>query len=225
VFAQGTGGTRYGRAGRIAEQHFARHAISRADPQKPSSIANAGKLEIESALEKRAGYLRLARMMWERLRDEMYDGRLPGYAFMLAGKINRLPNDVWRSVGLNDLYFKDLAYFVVDGNKTVAVACVLETELTAMLEGRPIAAPSPQRENERDPGGRPRQYDGEAFLIEAFRIIYEGALPRSQAELRRLALDAYNANSSIEAEKNPSDDWAKLKIRRLWHRLELGKKR
>jgi hypothetical protein len=187
-----------------------------------SGAATAKSSEIERAIEKEAEHSSLIRKTWETLRDEMYEGRLPGYAFhMQDGKITPLPPNVWRSSSLDDGCFNLAARFFVDHTHFVAVGCLRETELMAMLEGRPIVA---SIVDERNPGGRPAKYDSEAFLIEAFCILWEEAQPKSQAELRRRTIDAYDANSAIKAKKHPPDDWAKLKIRRLWNRLQLGNK-
>jgi len=71
-------------------------------------------------------------------------------------------------------------------------------------------------------GGRPKDHDGEAFLIEAFRIIYEGnPMPTRQAHLVELALEAYSAKRPA-GEEPPGLTWAKDKVRKLWKALDLG---
>jgi hypothetical protein len=193
-------------------------------PQPPWS-ATAISSEIQRVIDKHELYSNFIREIWETLRDEMYDGKLPGYAFLLReGKVDPLPPHVWRSVYLKDACFKLVAPFLVNGVNFTAVGCVRETELTAMLEGRPIVASSLEGAKDRDPGGRPEKYNTEGFLIEAFRIIYEGGQPETQADLRRQAIKAYDANRGIRGKKHPSDEWAKPKIRRVWYGLGLGKK-
>jgi hypothetical protein len=71
-----------------------------------------------------------------------------------------------------------------------------------------------------DTGGAPRRFDTEAFLIEAFRVVYETPPPKTEAELRRRALDAYA--EAGHAGGTPSDDWARDKIIRFWRKLNLG---
>src|SRR5215212_7223025 len=75
-------------------------------------------------------------------------------------------------------------------------------------------------------GGAPPKHDAEAFLIEAFRLLYEGYVPKNAADLRRRALERYweskqaleNGPQGLEP---PSDEWAKRKIRKLWAILGL----
>jgi hypothetical protein len=61
-----------------------------------------------------------------------------------------------------------------------------------------------------DRGGAPRKYDIEAFLIEAFRIIYDTTMPmpETSADLRKRVSDAY-AELGLGT---PSEDWAREKI-------------
>jgi hypothetical protein len=68
--------------------------------------------------------------------------------------------------------------------------------------------------------GRPPRYDADAFLIEAFRIVFENRLkPRTQAELMRLAIAAY-AEKKLPGGR-PKEDWAKKKVRKLCRELEI----
>jgi hypothetical protein len=105
----------------------------------------------------------------------------------------------------------------------------LEKELA--VESSSISnIPSPASESggnaKRRSGGAPRKYDREAFLIEAFKLIYDGLVPATQAELRKAAIEAYYANIQIEDSGNAeslTDEWAKPLIRRFWNRLELEK--
>ena len=63
--------------------------------------------------------------------------------------------------------------------------------------------------------------DSDAFLIEAFRSLYEATShPKTEAELRKRALDAYAEAGHPGG--TPSEDWARDKIKRLWRHLELG---
>jgi hypothetical protein len=70
-------------------------------------------------------------------------------------------------------------------------------------------------------GGRTKKHDSEKLLIEAAKLLYDGLAPKSQSELRCCALEEYSAHLS-EDQDQPSDEWAKPIIRRLWNRLELG---
>jgi hypothetical protein len=80
--------------------------------------------------------------------------------------------------------------------------------------------PAPARAS----GGRTRLYSREDFLIEAMRLLYiEGLQPKSRAELREAALQAYIDTLPKDSD-HPSDEWAKPLIRSLWNRLELGEK-
>jgi hypothetical protein len=69
--------------------------------------------------------------------------------------------------------------------------------------------------------GAPRRFDGEQLLIEAFRIVWNGPVPPTQARLTELALDAYAAKGLKGGV--PSEEWAKPKIRNLWIALDLGR--
>jgi hypothetical protein len=69
------------------------------------------------------------------------------------------------------------------------------------------------------PGRRP-EYDAEAFLIKAMRIVFYDGPPETQAELVRRTCAAYVAADHKGGE--PSEDWAKRKIAKLWKGLDLG---
>jgi hypothetical protein len=73
-----------------------------------------------------------------------------------------------------------------------------------------------------DRGGAPRKYDSDAFLIEAFRIIYDPAIPmpKTPAELRNRVCDAY----AELGHGTPSEDWAREKINRLWDALGIARR-
>jgi hypothetical protein len=85
------------------------------------------------------------------------------------------------------------------------------------------AAPLPGTSTEKlkDRGGPSTQFDEVDFIIEAFRVIYEGSsLPASQADLNRRATEAYATSKGLPPGK-PSLEWGKEKVRRLWTALEL----
>lgn len=82
-----------------------------------------------------------------------------------------------------------------------------------------VAAASP-RQSVLDKGGGKQLYDEVGFLIEAFKIVYEGKPPpNSQADLSRKALDAYQQRGLKGG--TPSPEWPKVIIRRLWKELGL----
>lgn len=69
----------------------------------------------------------------------------------------------------------------------------------------------------RNKRGASKKFDDLELVIQAARLIYEGFQPRNQAHLREEALVAYQKKTLLE----PSEEWAKPIIRKLWNGLEL----
>jgi hypothetical protein len=78
------------------------------------------------------------------------------------------------------------------------------------------SVPTEVKETKRNPGGARREFHPEDLVIEAARLLYvDGLVAKTQAELRKASLDAYSSTLP-EGAKQPSDDWAKPIIRKLW---------
>lgn len=192
--------------------------------------------------------------VWSKLRTELHSGALPSYYLNGHGAVKQLPAEdrytrwpvdinAW-FLDLNNEAYRDgkITFWGLDAPWS-APAYVKEDDLQAFLVGKSIepplsaaaqpSAPSSEPTQEPNPelsrapnkGGPPTKYDGEAFLIEAFFLLYDGLQPKTQAELRQSALEAYGKTLGQGEVELPSDEWAKPKIRALWYRLGLDRGR
>lgn len=166
---------------------------------------------------------------WISLREKLASGTLPGYLLIPdSGKIIQLKPEAWIAVGADSTGR--------DGRLSVSYldeygfGLVRTQELDNVLAGRRARPDAPETNLAQatgarsavNKGGAPPKFDGEALLIEAFKLLYEDGLrPETQTDLRKLALEKY-AQGRPEQEI-PSDEWAKPKIRALWNELKLGK--
>jgi hypothetical protein len=75
-------------------------------------------------------------------------------------------------------------------------------------------------------GGRPPIHDGEAFLIEAFKIVYTGPEPRTLDDLVSATARAYKLIRGPEQgfKKAPGETWMKERLRPLYRWLSEGHK-
>ncbi|MBB3020843.1 hypothetical protein FHR70_003931 [Microvirga lupini] len=156
------------------------------------------------------------------LRELLLKGALQGYFENESGSLSSLPPEFWderptvevtETQRITDQHIEyQLSGKVVVPRKQITVLA----KLSADYERR-----NSVYDQARNRGGAPTKYDAEAFLMEAFRILYESnPAPKTEADLRRRALDAYvEANCAGGA---PSEDWARPKIRKLWKRLRAG---
>jgi hypothetical protein len=158
--------------------------------------------------------------LWLVLQQLLLNGALTAYANDLDGRIKKLAAEIWDE--------RSSAEFVhtqqIQGDRVVYAVSTKVLLSRAQIEALVRAAQSfAQRPKGTsvDKGGAPRKYDAEAFLTEAFRILYEGnPAPKTQADLRKRALNAYAEAGHTEG--TPSEDWARKKIKRLWTALGLG---
>lgn len=70
-------------------------------------------------------------------------------------------------------------------------------------------------------GGRPLKHDREAFLLEAFKIVYEGPEPSSLEDLMWKTSRSYSSQSFGSP---PSETWMKERLRPLWRWIDEGRK-
>jgi hypothetical protein len=153
------------------------------------------------------------------LRELLLNGALSAYVQEQSGRLSELPSEAWADVPTVEITETErlgpgqveysLSAKVLVPISQVAVLLNLATALTAQQD---------RTSRTGGQGGAPPKYDSELFLTEAFRILYEGnPAPRTPAELRRRALDAYAEAGHPGG--TPSEDWARPKISTLWKRL------
>ena len=170
---------------------------------------------------------------WSRLRDLLAAGQLIGEVFSEAdGRPHRVPAHAWNHEDADTAHERGRMRFAYGASWIIGPAAIRKLGVENALSGGSTlseapasAAPAPAEANEarRNPGGTPPRFSRDDFLIEAFKLIYEGTIPNTQAELRRAALDVYSSTLP-EGEEPPSDDWAKPLIRKLWNGLELQRR-
>ena len=125
---------------------------------------------------------------------------------------------------------KPWGFRIRDGRRVVLMRCESEAELAEFPDAiartcnaSRVVVTCPPDDGNAPPSRRGRQptYDFDAFLIEAFRLLYENRpRPTNQAGLMRLTLDAYKRHGYPVGKS--ADEWGKKKIRKLWRELELG---
>jgi hypothetical protein len=159
---------------------------------------------------------------WDILRGVLLEGVLPSYVESATGKLVAIDPHFWSDrASIQVLETKKISRGAAQYHLSGQVV-IPQKELNQLLErvtqfktqSKPILSSLRK-------GGAPARYDSEAFLIEAFRILYDSTpAPKTEADLRRRALDAYTEAGHPGG--TPSDDWARPKIRSLWKRLSLG---
>ena len=123
--------------------------------------------------------------VWFIIQKMLLDGTLAAYIQANSGQIEALSPETWTEGTLVD----------VTERKRVT-GDVLECQVSGkvLLPRRQVAAllrlaskiKSEGRRDPENPGGRPAKYDSEAFLIEAFRLLFDRKLnPRMPADLWR----------------------------------------
>jgi hypothetical protein len=159
--------------------------------------------------------------VWDVLRQLLLDGSIPSYLATKFGKLHEVSPSCWAEFGESVL--RETHWVRRDGALELELSgrIVIPAEHAAALIKLVSAHRDQCRTQPHEVGGAPPKYDGEAFLIEAFRLLYEGKpSPSTPAELRKRALDAYG--EAGHAGGVPSEDWARTKIKKLWQRLGLG---
>jgi hypothetical protein len=171
---------------------------------------------------------------WERLSGHLYLSAFPVFVIDEEGTRYEISATFWGSRRGRRSFHEIMMYpahlrvpqgagSIVDGTPVVR-----REQLTGFLAGKPSEGPSarstrtdliggsPSASASERPkaGGRPPKYNWEAFLLEAFRIVWEdNPAPETQAELIRRTLDWYQKNIRGPT---PDPDQCKPKIRRLW---------
>lgn len=205
---------------------------------KPSSVDSASTI-VGNTL---ANMIRpsLRAVLSRGLKHPLFNGKIFAYVIGDDGIIWRVPSSMWGGrPGILALEQGRL-----DHPETSVSGRVLihRSDLDALLNGREIqprfdlptppsninagnysgyallAPPNSEPNSKSRPGAR-ATYDIEAFLTEAARIVFYEGRPETQAELRRRTCAAYVRKGYKGGE--PSDEWAKKKIRRFWKRLDL----
>ena len=150
----------------------------------------------------------------------LLDGTLAAYLSSGKDPPKELAREVWQSESRVSLVETKKVGSGVIRYRISGEVLISRVQLRDLLKlAKQIQKQSHQRA--RDRGGAPARYDSEAFLIEAFRELYEGrSSPKRPAELRERALDAYAKNGHPGGV--PSEDWARGKIKKLWTSLGLG---
>jgi len=179
------------------------------------------------------------KLVWGWLLNRIFSIPLPIYHLQEDGSLSRTSRMPEPSVA----HLTDSVMTFVRGGSTLSGTLIVPTQaLDAFITSLVVSGQGPRRDiqvdqdsrksdppvsvdGEKRRGGAPPKHDAEAFLIEAFRLLYEGFVPESPAQLRRRALERYwekKAPSGSNAEP-PSDEWAKPKIRKLWGELGLDR--
>jgi hypothetical protein len=158
--------------------------------------------------------------IWDVLRELLFAGAIPSYRTSRTGHLSQLPPNYWGEIAELELRetrrLKDgVVEYGILGRIVIPTAQLNELLKLVSSSKEDSHMPHPER------GGAPPKYDSEAFLIEAFRIVYESKpTPSTAAELRKRALDAYAEAGHMGGA--PGEDWARRKIKRLWQQLGLG---
>jgi hypothetical protein len=153
------------------------------------------------------------------LRGLLLNGTLLGYFQNESGQVAQLPPEFWAEAPAVELTETQRLTGKYVEYQLSGKVMVLREQISVLLKlVANFGSQQGRNSRSRGQGGAPPKYDSEAFLTEAFRILYESnPAPRSPADLRRRALDAY-----VEAGHPggaPSEDWARPKILKLWKRL------
>ena len=155
--------------------------------------------------------------LWLILQQLLLDGALTSYANDLDGRIKGLAAEIWDQGSSAEFVCTQQ----IQGDRVVhavsSKVLLSRSQFKALIRA---AQSISKRSNGTfvDKGGAPPKYDAEAFLTEAFCILYESnPHPNTPAELRGLALDAYAKAGHPGG--TPSEAWARPKISKLWKRL------
>jgi hypothetical protein len=175
--------------------------------------------------------IRASQVSQTRVLQHLYKGTLQGYFIpSFGGEPREMEKEFWSSRKGTSAAQWGEAFLVFDTEPDGYASFFVKTEnflelasADPLMRIEPSATKNKASVRERRPsiGGAPKKFDATAFLIEAFKLLYQGVSPRTQAELRRCALDAYSAKFPDPADA-PSEEWAKPLIRQLWNELELG---
>ena len=183
------------------------------------------------------------RIAWSRLLHALFSSPLPVFHVQKDGSLSSLPPLIGGWPARPD---RSLITFATGGSP-LAGTLIVPTEALNEFISRLVALPGTSSTStefvaasgsevaapanaDKPRGGAPPKHDAEAFLIEAFRLLYEGYVPKNAADLRRRALERYWESKQVSENgpqrlEPPSDEWAKPKIRRLWAILGLGSNR
>jgi hypothetical protein len=153
--------------------------------------------------------------VWVALQQLLLNGSLAAYSKTSDQEVKQFPAEFWDDRSSVQLVRSQR----IEGDRLVyevsLKVLLSQVQVKALLEAARSAA---RQTRNVDRGGAPPKYDIEAFLTEAFRILYESNPgPKTPAELRRRTLDAYAEKG--HAGGVPSEDWARPKISKLWKRL------
>jgi hypothetical protein len=158
-------------------------------------------------------------------RRQLISGNLSGFITDEGGQTTAIPPQYWATDRCSDVLKYDVSTLVRTAGAEVfgRVSFPIEDIDKLYANGRAVndlpsdadAIADAEIYQETSPG-RPSKFDGEAFLIEAAKVIHDDA-PKSQAELIRRTLDAY-ATAGHQGGR-PGMAWAKKKIAPLWRRL------
>jgi hypothetical protein len=183
-------------------------------------------------------------MIFRYLRQTLLADMMFAYLLRNDGVIWRIPAHFWR--GDSAIFAFELGRIDDPTTSLVGRVFIYRSDFEDSLNGREIqprfdlpilpgdalavngsgyALPAPPNSEiipKSRPGRRP-EYDGEAFLTEATRILYYEGRPETQAELRRRTCARYVAAGHKGGE--PGEDWAKRRISKLWNSLDLGEDR
>jgi hypothetical protein len=157
------------------------------------------------------------------LRTLLLEGTLRSFATDGHGHFSELPAAFWCATDSIETIERRRVTSVAAEYEFKGKVVVSREQLAILVK---LAADASLRRSElkntEDRGCAPRKYDSDAFLIEAFRIIYDPRIPMPQtpAELRRRVSDAY----AELGYGTPSEDWAREKINRLWDALGIARR-
>jgi hypothetical protein len=153
------------------------------------------------------------------LRELLLNGALSAYVQEQSGRLSELPGGAWTDVPIVQLTESERLGPEQIEYRLSAKVLVPRTQVAVLLKlAADVTAQHYRNSRTYDQGGAPPKYDSELSLTEAFRILYESnPAPKTPAELRRRALDAYVQAGHPGG--SPSEDWARPKISKLWKRL------
>jgi hypothetical protein len=162
------------------------------------------------------------------LRQHLFVGDLPCYLLPESGgslfEMKKI--GFWGGRAAVRAFKTGDAFEAIPLGSTNGKAFIKNREIENVLAGLPARPLTGERHKEHgpppNPGGAPRKYDWEAFLIQAFKLIYEGGPIPAQAKLIELTLDWYEANVKGPV---PDLEQCKPKIRRFYKHLGIRAER
>ena len=170
---------------------------------------------VSTGIELRPSILRIVQQRWAQLRPRLVNQDAPIYLLSERGDVLPLSKSA-----LDEdhrlLYADNGALRYVSAQLKLEGQLLIPTDV--FTSAAPAPSASPPREPVKNQGGAPRQYDSDAFIIQACWLLYDGYQPKNQSDFRRKALEAFAAKTHQE----PSDDWAKPRIRRIWNEFGLN---